>query len=164
MLDKTANPIVITGGSLTTTTIDTETPYAAMKLGNGEIVADNCTVYAGTSEDDAEYKTAAAFLSKNYRYVRLVNDSFAEFSARRHGSTVTADLSVGMSVAEVASVLIARYNAEGKLMELRQPTLNLSSGMHSINAEFTNASDDDTYKVFLLNNDRYVPMSAALAP
>lgn len=164
MLDKTANPIVITGGSLTTTTIDTETPYAAMKLGNGEIVADNCTVYAGTSEDDAEYKTAAAFLSKNYRYVRLVNDSFAEFSARRHGSTVTADLSVGMSVAEVASVLIAHYNAEGKLMELRQPTLNLSSGMHSINAEFTNASDDDTYKVFLLNNDRYVPMSAALAP
>ena len=64
----------------------------------------------------------------------------------------------------LAALLIVRYDAAGKLMGMRQPTLDLSSGTQTIAAVFADAAASDTYKVFLFNGASYVPMNAVIEP
>ena len=132
----------------------------------GTIIADNCTVYAGAAEDgsDAKESTKDAFLTTGSRYVQLVSDSYVGLDAERENGTVTVIATVGAGAAEQAALLIVRYDAAGKLMGMRQPTLDLSSGTQTITAAFADAAGSDTYKVFLFNGTSYVPMNAAIEP
>lgn len=132
----------------------------------GTIIADNCTVYAGAAEDgsDAKASAKAAFLTKGNRYVQLVSGSYAGLDAERDNGTVTVSATVGTDAAEQAALLIIRYDAAGKLMEMYRPTLDLSAGTQTITAAFADAVGSDTYKVFLFNGTSYVPMNAAIEP
>lgn len=132
----------------------------------GTIIADNCTVYAGAAEDgsDAKASTKDAFLTTGSRYVQLVSDSYVGLDAERENDTVTVSATVGTDAAEQAALLIVRYDAAGKLMGMRQPTLDLSAGTQTITAAFADAAGSDTYKVFLFNGTSYVPMNAAIEP
>lgn len=132
----------------------------------GTIIADSCTVYAGAAEDgsDAKESTKDAFLTTGSRYVQLVSDSYVGLDAERENGTVTVIATVGAGAAEQAALLIVRYDAAGKLMGMRQPTLDLSSGTQTITAVFADAAASDTYKVFLFNGASYVPMNAVIEP
>lgn len=132
----------------------------------GTIIADNCTVYAGAAEDGSDAKASAkdAFLTTGSRYVQLVSGSYVGLDAERENDTVTVSATVGTDAAEQAALLIVRYDAAGKLMGMRQPTLDLSSGTQTITAAFADAAGSDTYKVFLFNGTSYVPMNAAIEP
>lgn len=132
----------------------------------GTIIADSCTVYAGAAEDgsDAKESTKDAFLTTGSRYVQLVSDSYVGLDAERENGTVTVSATVGAGAAEQAALLIVRYDAAGKLMGMRQPTLDLSSGTQTITAVFADAAASDTYKVFLFNGASYVPMNAVIEP
>ena len=132
----------------------------------GTIIADSCTVYAGAAEDgsDAKESTKDAFLTTGSRYVQLVSDSYVGLDAERENGTVTVIATVGAGAAEQAALLIVRYDAAGKLMGMRQPTLDLSSGTQTIAAVFADAAASDTYKVFLFNGASYVPMNAVIEP
>ena len=163
---KDPDNITIANGTITIKIGAKKTAPVTMDDTDGVIITDKCTVYAGATEDgsDAKESTKDAFLTKGSRYVQLVSDSYVGLDAERENGTVTVSTAVGAGAAEQAALLIVRYDAAGKLMGMRQPTLDLSSGTQTITAAFADAAGSDTYKVFLFNGTSYVPMNAAIEP
>ena len=132
----------------------------------GTIIADNCTVYAGTDETcaNATLSTKDAFLTKGNRYIRLHEGTAVDVSAESvQAGTIRASIAVGPQAETEASVMIARYNAYGRLMELKYETLNLSGELQTVSASFANAAADDTYKIYVLDGTRYVPLNSAIS-
>ena len=133
----------------------------------GTIIADNCTVYAGTDETgaNATLSTKDAFLTKGSRYVRLIAGSAVDVGTKVTESdtetTVTADIAAGPKSEKEASVLIVRFNAAGKFAGLKYQTAVLSGKTWTIEASFANPQPGDTYKVYVLDGTRYVPMRNA---
>ena len=133
----------------------------------GTIIADDCTVYAGTDETgaDATLSTKDAFLTKGSRYVRLIAGSAVDVGTKVTESeaetTVTADIAAGPKSEKEASVLIVRFNAAGRFAGLKYQTAVLSGKTWTIEASFANPQPGDTYKVYVLDGTRYVPMRNA---
>ena len=133
----------------------------------GTIIADDCTVYAGTDETgaNATLSTKDAFLTKGSRYVRLIDGSAVDVGTKVTESdtetTVTADIAAGPKSEKEASVLIVRFNAAGKFAGLKYQTAVLSGKTWTIEASFANPQPGDTYKVYVLDGTRYVPMRNA---
>lgn len=133
----------------------------------GTIIADDCTVYAGTDETgaNATLSTKDAFLTKGSRYVRLIAGSAVDVGTKVTESeaetTVTADIAAGPKSEKEASVLIVRFNAAGKFAGLKYQTAVLSGKTWTIEASFANPQPGDTYKVYVLDGTRYVPMRNA---
>ena len=133
----------------------------------GTIIADDCTVYAGTDEigANATLSTKDAFLTKGNRYVRLIAGSAVdvgtEVTESEAETTVTADIAAGPKSEKEASVLIVRFNAAGKFAGLKYQTAVLSGKTWTIEASFANPQPGDTYKVYVLDGTRYVPMRNA---
>lgn len=133
----------------------------------GTIIADDCTVYAGTDETgaNATLSTKDAFLTKGSRYVRLIAGSAVDVGTKITKSdtetTVTADIAAGPEAEKEASVLIVRFNAAGKFAGLKYQTAVLSGKTWTIEASFANPQPGDTYKVYVLDGTRYVPMRNA---
>ncbi|MBU5456205.1 hypothetical protein [Oscillibacter sp. MSJ-31] len=163
---KDPDNITIANGTITIKIGAKKMAPVTMDDTDGVIITDNCTVYAGAAEDgsDAKESTKDAFLTTGSRYVQLVSDSYVGLDAERENGTVTVSATVGAGAAEQAALLIVRYDAAGKLMGMRQPTLDLFSGTQTITAVFADAAASDTYKVFLFNGTSYVPMNAAIEP
>ena len=134
---------------------------------DGTIIADDCTVYAGTDETgaNATLSTKDAFLTKGSRYVRLIAGSAVDVGTKITKSdtetTVTADIAAGPEAEKEASVLIVRFNAAGKFEGLKYQTAVLSGKTWTIEASFANPQPGDTYKVYVLDGTRYVPMRNA---
>ena len=133
----------------------------------GTIIADDCTVYAGTDETgaNATLSTKDAFLTEGNRYVRLIAGSAVdvgtEVKESETGTTITADIAAGPKSEKEASVLIVRFNAAGKFAGLKYQTAVLSGKTWTIEASFANPQPGDTYKVYVLDGTRYVPMRNA---
>ena len=137
----------------------------------GTIIADNCTVYAGADTNGADAvavstdKIADAFRNKGNRYVRLIGGTAVDVGTKVTESdtetTVTADIAAGPEAEKEASVLIVRFNAAGKFAGLKYQTAVLSGKTWTIEASFANPQPGDTYKVYVLDGTRYVPMRNA---
>ncbi|MCI6606067.1 MAG: hypothetical protein MSC56_09315 [Clostridiales bacterium] len=148
--------------------VDTENT-AVIKIVDPEsqLIAGDCTVYAGTDETgaNATLSTKDAFLTKGSRYVRLIAGSAVDVGTKITKSdtetTVTADIAAGPGAEKEASVLIVRFNAAGKFAGLKYQTAVLSGKTWTIEASFANPQPGDTYKVYVLDGTRYVPMRNA---
>ena len=133
----------------------------------GTIIADDCTVYAGTDETgaNATLSTKDAFLTEGNRYVRLIAGSAVDVGTEVKESetetTITADIAAGPKSEKEASVLIVRFNAAGKFAGLKYQTAVLSGKTWTIEASFAHPQPGDTYKVYVLDGTRYVPMRNA---
>ena len=142
-------------------------PVVMEDTDGGTIIADNCTVYAGTDETgaNATLSTKDAFLTKGSRYVRLIAGSAVDVGTKVTESeaetTVTADIAAGPKSEKEASVLIVRFNAAGRFAGLKYQTAVLSGKTWTIEASFANPQPGDTYKVYVLDGTRYVPMRNA---
>lgn len=137
----------------------------------GTIIADNCTVYAGADTNGADAvavstdKIADAFRNKGNRYVRLIGgtavDVGTEVKESETETTITADIAAGPKSEKEASVLIVRFNAAGKFAGLKYQTAVLSGKTWTIEASFATPQPGDTYKIYVLDGTRYVPMRNA---
>lgn len=146
-------------------------PVVMEDTDGGTIIADNCTVYAGADTNGADAvavstdKIADAFRNKGNRYVRLIGgtavDVGTEVKESETETTITADIAAGPEVEKEASVLIVRFNAAGKFAGLKYQTVVLSGKTWTIEASFANPQPGDTYKVYVLDGTRYVPMRNA---
>ena len=142
-------------------------PVVMEDTDGGTIIADNCTVYAGTDETgaNATLSTKDAFRNKGNRYVRLIAGSAVDVGTEVKESetetTITADIAAGPKSEKEASVLIVRFNTAGKFAGLKYQTAVLSGKTWTIEASFANPQPGDTYKVYVLDGTRYVPMRNA---
>lgn len=142
-------------------------PVVMEDTDGGTIIADDCTVYAGTDETgaNATLSTKDAFRNKGNRYVRLIAGSAVDVGTEVKESetetTITADIAAGPKSEKEASVLIVRFNAAGKFAGLKYQTAVLSGKTWTIEASFANPQPGDTYKVYVLDGTRYVPMRNA---
>ena len=142
-------------------------PVVMEDIDGGTIIADNCTVYAGTDETgaNATLSTKDAFRNKGNRYVRLIAGSAVDVGTEvmedETETTITADIAAGPEAEKEASVLIVRFNAAGKFAGLKYQTAVLSGKTWTIEASFANPQPGDTYKVYVLDGTRYVPMRNA---
>ena len=140
-------------------------PIVMEDTDGGTIIAENCTVYAGTDETgaDAALSTKDAFLTKGNRYIRLHEGTAVDVSVESAQSgAIDVSIAVGPQAETDAPVMIARYNAAGKLMEVKYRSVALSGDIQTVSAAFNNAAADDTYKVFILDGTRYVPLKSAI--
>ncbi len=164
---KEPDNITINGGTVIIKMGAEKTIPVTMDDTDGVIIADDCTVYAGADTDgaNATLSTKDAFLTKGNRYVRLIGGSVVdvgtEVTQDETKTTITADVAAGPNAEKEASVLIVRFNAAGRLAELKYQKGTLSGKQLTIKATFANTQPGDTYKVYVLDGTRYVPMRNA---
>ena len=140
-------------------------PIVMEDTDGGTIIADNCTVYAGTDETgaNATLSTKDAFRNKGSRYVRLHEGTTVDVSVESAQSgEISVNIAVGPQAETDAPVMIARYNAAGKMMEVKYQSVALSGNIQTVSAAFKNAAADDSYKIYILDGTRYVPLKSAI--
>lgn len=161
--------IEITNGTLTASVGTKNTATIKFVDPESQLIADNCTVYAGTETDgsDAALKTKDAFLSSDYRYVRLIAGSSVDVDTdcKDDGTTtaISADISAGPDAAsKEAAVVIVRFNKNGRLVGIEYRTATLTGDTWRIEVSFKNALPDDTYKIYVIDGARRTPLRNAL--
>ncbi len=161
--------IEITNGTLTASVGTKNTATIKFVDPESQLIADNCTVYAGAETDgsDAALKTKDAFLSSDYRYVRLIAGSSVDVDTdcKDDGTTtaISADISAGPDAAsKEAAVVIVRFNKNGRLVGIEYRTATLTGDTWRIEVSFKNALPDDTYKIYVIDGARRTPLRNAL--
>lgn len=163
------NSITITGGTLVTSLGAENTAPIQKSSEDCTFTADNCTVYASTNTDGSNAKSATtdAFLSSDYRYVRLNSGSSVDVDTdcKDDGTTteISADISAGPDAAsKEAAVVIVRFNKNGRLAGIEYRTATLTGDTWRIEVSFKNALPDDTYKIYVIDGARRTPLRNAL--
>lgn len=163
------NSITITGGTLVTSLGAENTAPIQKSSEDCTFTADNCTVYASANTDGSNAKSATtdAFLSSDYRYVRLNSGSSVDVDTdcKDDGTTteISADISAGPDAAsKEAAVVIVRFNKNGRLAGIEYRTATLTGDTWRIEVSFKNALPDDTYKIYVIDGARRTPLRNAL--
>lgn len=161
--------IEITNGTLTASVGTKNTATIKFVDPESQLIADNCTVYASANTDGSNAKSATtdAFLSSDYRYVRLNSGSSVDVDTdcKDDGTTteISADISAGPDAAsKEAAVVIVRFNKNGRLAGIEYRTATLSGDTWRIEVSFKNALPDDIYKIYVIDGTRRTPLRNAL--
>ena len=161
--------IEITNGTLTASVGTKNTATIKFVDPESQLIADNCTVYASANTDGSNAKSATtdAFMSSDYRYVRLNSGSSVDVDTdcKDDGTTteISADISAGPDAAsKEAAVVIVRFNKNGRLAGIEYRTATLSGDTWRIEVSFKNALPDDIYKIYVIDGTRRTPLRNAL--
>ena len=118
-------------------------------------------VYASKSGNEADKVEASldVFAGKTYHYVQLLTSGFPTtmkvwkatgFDQRN--VTLTVTINSDASTTNTAVLVFARYNQQGKLMELQQQDISFGVPKQTITNSFTSETIRDVYKVFVVKD------------
>lgn len=118
-------------------------------------------VYASKSGNEADKVEASldVFAGKTYHYVQLLTSGFPTTMKvwkttgyDQRNVTLTVTINSDASTTDTAVLVFARYNQQGKLMELQQQDISFGVPKQTITNSFTSETIRDVYKVFVVKD------------